>query len=722
MSDVSPQSESILGIVGAIEKSSTLLPEFQRDFKWQLELTYDLFDSLAKGIFIGTIIYGKPSFAISCRELDDRPRNGKGSRRKLSIRHIGEAEARRLSSSDSFRLVLDGQQRITAIFRAITGKDTVYLVLKKHGQLCAQASSGLEDLMDYFSGSQREDRISIRVSDVYDYERESVRESTMIERLEQSLFFKRHEHTWSIEAKDAVVDLYLRACQQLRDLLKREKLVSYYLLDMSLDKFCLFFERSNSKGMQLNFTDILAAKLYSGFNLRESIEKFEDDNPSIQPNRELIIRAISYFSSSGREIDKGYILKNLRPEHFNKYWDEVCNLYVRVLGFLYENRFMLSQKWLPSENMVLPLIVFFRELEVNGNLLEEDQLNFIRLWYWASVFANRYTGASNEVMLEDARVLREVARMEFPKDNSYFRKLRSRLTDAEDILGFQKRASSVYKGLLNIINFDSDQGLLDWANTSRVSLNHDKLQDHHIFPKAYLKNRYVDQPEILDMVDTVANRALIPKLTNLKIGAKPPSRYLGELLDKNPDLRISLRSHKIDDEIILDEAFDDLFEDFIRYRALSVFDVVKRVAIDPLSRYLPLREPIVGRSSDRTKKTNIGGAIRPWRDSVPNSSNGVEIPVTAEYSARGSGDRYTFDATLCLDTSQPNRSRIRVNGQLLKPSPAGLACIHTVNSSKRAVNGWTFWTLRDPRNSEKRFISDLRADESLINACIAHYG
>ena len=50
--------------------------------------------------------------------------------------------------------------------------------------------------------------------------------------------------------KSKAIDHYLQGCQKLSDLFKREKLISYYLLDMSLDKFCLFFERSNSRGIQ----------------------------------------------------------------------------------------------------------------------------------------------------------------------------------------------------------------------------------------------------------------------------------------------------------------------------------------------------------------------------------------------------------------------------------------------------------------------------------------
>ena len=43
-----------------------------------MDQTYDLFDSLIREIFIGTIIYGKPGFGMTLRQIDDRPRKGKG--------------------------------------------------------------------------------------------------------------------------------------------------------------------------------------------------------------------------------------------------------------------------------------------------------------------------------------------------------------------------------------------------------------------------------------------------------------------------------------------------------------------------------------------------------------------------------------------------------------------------------------------------------------------
>src|SRR5689334_7920052 len=77
------QTESLLDIVRSITNEILLLPELQRDFRWEMDQTYDLFDSLIREIFIGTIIYGKPGFGMTLRQIDDRPRKGKGSRAPL---------------------------------------------------------------------------------------------------------------------------------------------------------------------------------------------------------------------------------------------------------------------------------------------------------------------------------------------------------------------------------------------------------------------------------------------------------------------------------------------------------------------------------------------------------------------------------------------------------------------------------------------------------------
>jgi hypothetical protein len=130
---------------------------------------------------------------------------------------------------------------------------------------------------------------------------------------------------------------------------------------MTLEKFCLFFESSNSRGIQLNFTDILAAKLYHGFNLRQKIDEFEAQH-NLRLNRETIVRTVAYLTAVEKgnpiTIDKKAILENLEPEDFERHWDRASMFYKESIDYLVTQHFVLNRNWLPSENMVIPLMVF----------------------------------------------------------------------------------------------------------------------------------------------------------------------------------------------------------------------------------------------------------------------------------------------------------------------------------------------------------------------------
>src|SRR3954453_4310529 len=119
MNENQSQTESLLDIVRSIQQGTLLLPEFQRDFRWEMDQTYDLFDSLIREIFIGTIIYGKPGFGMTLRHIDAGPRKGKGSRARLRRDYYDKDAMLNKSRTQNLRIILDGQQRITSIYRAL---------------------------------------------------------------------------------------------------------------------------------------------------------------------------------------------------------------------------------------------------------------------------------------------------------------------------------------------------------------------------------------------------------------------------------------------------------------------------------------------------------------------------------------------------------------------------------------------------------------------------
>lgn len=170
------QTHSIKQLILDIDAKRIALPEFQRDFVWEIPKTHDLFDSLVKDIFIGAIIYGVPSFEIAVRDVDNRPRPKQGKRRvDLPVRIVRKEEIDLLHriNKDNFRLVLDGQQRTTSIYRAIKGIDDVYFLAKNDEELTEDVNfespqTTLEQILYEFDNSDDEDRIAVRLSDVWE--------------------------------------------------------------------------------------------------------------------------------------------------------------------------------------------------------------------------------------------------------------------------------------------------------------------------------------------------------------------------------------------------------------------------------------------------------------------------------------------------------------------------------------------------------------------------
>jgi hypothetical protein len=360
--DTGQKTESIFKLVEDIHSGSVALPEFQRDFVWDIEKTFDLFDSFVRDIFVGSLIYGIPSFEITVRELDNRPRSGRGSRARLTLTSFSRQDIERKVKVSGFRLLLDGQQRATALYRALSGVDAVYFIAQQEDDLPAEVQSvaegqrKLEEVLSEFRGDALADHVSISLSDVF----RSLKGEMPREKDKARLFLTSNKFPNITEdnvdsSREFVT--YLTQLKNLENLFRQEKLVAYYLLDTDEEKFALFFERSNSKGMQLNFIDILAAKLYSGFNLRAAIDEFEESYPQLELNREVLVRSISFRVSDGKDMGRAYILSSLNSGHFTAYWNEFTSAYRTVFDYLATSKLLIHPSWMPYENMVIPLVL-----------------------------------------------------------------------------------------------------------------------------------------------------------------------------------------------------------------------------------------------------------------------------------------------------------------------------------------------------------------------------
>ncbi|SDK43107.1 hypothetical protein SAMN05421823_102716 [Catalinimonas alkaloidigena] len=665
------QTQSIKNLIEDIDAKKIFLPEFQRDFVWEVSKTYDLFDSLIKDIFIGAIIYGIPSFDIAVREIDNRRKITKGRKRpSLEIKTVTKSEIEKINKTGgNFRLILDGQQRSTSIYRALKGTDEIWFIAKSEDEIESPSfeSAKLEELLEEITGEQSSERLSIRLSDVWeieqnDYDEDDVKEKFFF----TSTYYKNYSSTAGFDFKGEFKK-FRNLKKKIADLFKSEKLLSFYLLDMNLEKFVVFFERSNTRGVQLNFIDILAAKLYTGnFNLKEKIKEFEQKHQNYNLIPEIIVRAIAYRKSSPKEINRNYILTSLNAEDFKEWWDKICLSYKRTLDYLYDNHYIISQDWIPYDNMMIPLINFVNEIGGDYHFMSSKQKRFIDFWYWNSIFSLRYSGSSNERIIEDSNALTIIANDKKITYLSFFNKLTKIQTlSVEDIYSFDKKANAVYKGLLNIISYEK-KGLLNWNNDAKLSLN-STLEDHHIFPKSYLNKSLTNEID-RDLIDCVANRTLVPKIQNIRISDQPPSEYLSTIQLVNPNIGRSLESHLITSELLTGE-YDKEFNFFVELRASAIFDIVNKHVIVPKD---SIKEEFYEEVRfEETANINVYCSYK------SNKASAVFNPSTAKIFYKG--DLY----------ESPSAAANAVKIDLGAPE-------HTTE------NGWTFWKFVDESGMEKR--------------------
>ena len=77
----------------------------------------------------------------------------------------------------------------------------------------------------------------------------------------------------------------------------------------------------------------------------------------------------------------------------------------------------------------------------------------------------------------------------------------------------------------------------------------------------------------VSMINCIANRTLIPKITNIKIGKKAPHVYMKELAKTNEHFDLILNNHMIPNDIIIG-LYEGFYKDFLEERAKLIYDAI----------------------------------------------------------------------------------------------------------------------------------------------------
>jgi hypothetical protein len=298
--------------------------------------------------------------------------------------------------------------------------------------------------------------------------------------------------------------------------------------------------------------------------------------------------------------------------------------------------------------------------------MTQAQKEFLTFWYFNSIFSARYSGATNETIVEDSNTLSNIAKGKKISSNTFFNKLtKIQILERDDIYSFEKKGNAVYKGILNLINFHSN-GLIDWNNDSKLSIN-SELEDHHIFPKAYLEKNLTNEAD-KDFIDCVANRTLVPKKLNIKISAQKPSDYLSKIQNDNAILEKTLENHLIPKDILSGD-YDDEYKFFLEMRAEEIFKAINQHIVEPLTKIKDL------------------------------FYEEIKVEDASSVSVFG-----IYKKNKATATFNPLSKKISYNGKVFdSPSSAASAVKTDFGASpENTENGWNFWKFIDDNGEEKR--------------------
>jgi hypothetical protein len=574
------ETRSIEDIIKMIDNGKLVLPEFQRDFKWPIEKTETLFDSIFQDLFIGSLIVSKPKFELACKGFDFRERGSKKHKPKPKLMTSDDFE-----SNDIYTL-LDGQQRTTAIYRALKGMDIVYVIFKDIDTLLSKEyydyeSNSIKVKYDeYVEGfdtvKPKDDVFYLRICDLF---------SSMESRFQTEYVDPIISNFQLDEAeKSVLIDFALTLHKDFRsDIIKKANLLSVQLLNMGLEKFCLYFERSNSQGLNLSFTDIITAKIYIDFKLTRSIsdavKNYKYFNEGLV---DTIVRYINFIANG--EVTKKSILKDLRGSHFIDHWDITIKDLNFIQSWLEENNWLFKVAEIPYKTMLLPILAFYQNLpNKEFSQANQTQLDQLKFWFYGSILDNRYGGArhgsTNVVIKKDCEIMTALAKGKSP-DSEYWSNLRIEFSFEE----FKKLDNNANAKFMAISYFMwSKTRFKNLENNATVSVNNN-IEIHHIFPSHYLKTKFGENSAEYDLADSILNKIRINKISNIKISNKAPGEYLTEIKTKSPNSKIenSLKTHLIGDTSdLISGKYDSDFLGFLfsRYNQIEpLFIELKRAS------------------------------------------------------------------------------------------------------------------------------------------------
>ncbi|MCC6918109.1 MAG: DUF262 domain-containing protein [Alphaproteobacteria bacterium] len=596
-----PDHVSLHTLIGHLREGRYVIPDFQREFEWRPGDIRDLMRSIFLDYYIGSLLLWKGK-AENFKALSCEPVYG--------YRGVGKPE----------HIVLDGQQRLTAMYYAFTAPDKPlpnrsnrYVYFVHVDKFMADEH---DEAFDYEQLTKKWSKLLTDKSAQYEshlFPLSVVGEPgwalpNWVQGYEAHWRAKRQRAEESQTGEQptkaaALAQMHADNAAQFGEILQGitgQYQISYNELDkdLEIDKVCDIFTQINSRGVRLDVFDLANAllkpediKLKAMWREAEPrLDYFDTEKMNVYILQVMSILRQTYCSPKYlyfmlpghpkpiRDSDGTRRKEILVPDKqdFEKRWNNAVGALedaIKVLRHPQEYG-VISSSFLPYVSILAVFAALRAHARTLPPPLQLDARRKFRHWYWASVFTNRYSGSVESTSARDfldVKTWFEDDASEPALIGEFARRFR-----ALDLRKETKRGTSVYNGIFNLFVL---QGARDWM-TGDVPQYGD-LDDHHIVPaswgKANLKGSI--HGSILNRTPLIAN-------TNRNvIGSRLPNAYLPELMKASGEatVRAILESHFITSiafDILLREPFGpEDFEAFISERQRTIQDAIENLLI-----------------------------------------------------------------------------------------------------------------------------------------------
>lgn len=535
------EKHSVETVLSWIKTKEVVIPEIQRPFVWKATQVRDLIDSLYNGYPVG--------YLIVSRSHEMRLKDG--------------------TMSKGQRILIDGQQRVTALMSSILGMSVLNNEYKKRTIRIA------------YNPFAKDDENLFEVQD-----QSHLKSKKWIEDI--SIFFNDEFDDYTFIEDFCTVNPEMdrrelnRKIKKIIDIKTKDLGIIELSSSLDIDIVTDVFIRINSKGAVLSQADFAMSKIaadekYGGNMLRKAIDYFchvaiepsfydtilkndtsfiesefgkemawlRNDNESIfDPSYEDMLRVsfVHMFSRgklkdlvsllSGRDFETRDYKEEIAEESFSKltegikhfmhqYYFEQFILAIKSAGFI-------NSKLINSQNALDFSYVVYLKLALSGEVDKTKIKRCVAKWFTMSILTGRYSSSPETRMDQDIRNINDKGVINYLNEIE-----NAELSDAFWDFGLPQKLDTPNSTAPALSTFfaaqivKGDKGLFSPNSSVRDLFGVSDV--HHIFPKDYLKKTgFLDNRSIYNQV---ANYTYLDTPINIAVGNKAPNVYFKEAFE-----------------------------------------------------------------------------------------------------------------------------------------------------------------------------------------------